>query len=265
VFSLVEEDQNVTPWLEHFLAQAFPIGLRVGGVMTFAPFFNSDAISARVKAAFTLALTAMLFGIVPVPNVPLNAMSWLRMGISEAAVGLIMGLSVQIVLEGMQIAGQLAGAQLGFSLAAIIDPQTNIDTPVLSVFHQMIAFLIFLQFDVHHWMLRGVVNSFYYLPTGSAWITWMTTRAFFHMAGAMWVIGVQIAAPILLATMLVDITVGFVSKASPQFPALFIGMSAKSMIGYLVLAASAALWPKFLEGQFAKALGWSEHLLRLAR
>src|SRR5208282_5894381 len=53
-----------------------------------------------------------------------------RMAISEAAVGLMMGLSVQLVFEGMQIAGQLAGAQLGFSLAAIIDPLTNIDTPV---------------------------------------------------------------------------------------------------------------------------------------
>jgi flagellar biosynthesis protein FliR len=54
------------------------------------------------------------------------------------------------------------------------------------------------------------------------------------------------------------------SKASPQLPALFIGISAKSLIGYMVLAASAALWPKLLEGQFTNALGWSEHLLRLA-
>jgi flagellar biosynthetic protein FliR len=80
----------------------------------------------------------------------------------------------------------------------------------------------------------------------------------------MWLIGVQIAAPILIATLLLDIAIGFLSKASPQLPALFIGISAKSLIGYMVLAASAALWPKLLEGQFTNALGWSEHLLRLA-
>jgi len=177
---------------------------------------------------------------------------------------LMMGLSVQLVFEGMQIAGQLAGAQLGFSLAAIIDPLTNIDTPVLSVFHQTVAMLIFLQLNVHHWLLRGIVKSFDYLPVGTAMVTLPTLQELFRAAGAMWLIGVQIAAPILIATLLLDIAIGFLSKASPQLPALFIGISAKSLIGYMVLAASAALWPKLLEGQFTNALGWSEHLLRLA-
>jgi flagellar biosynthetic protein FliR len=254
----------LSPWLEHFLAHAFPIFLRVGGVMTFAPLFGSDAVSARVKAGFTLVLTAMLYSVCPVPDVQLGVFSWLRMVISESAVGLIMGLSVQMVIEGMQLAGQFAGAQLGFSLAAIIDPQTNIETPVLSVFHQMIALLIFLQLDVHHWMLRAVAKSFDYLPVGSAVVSLTTTQGFFRAAGAMWVIGVQVAAPILLATMLVDVTVGFLNKASPQFPAMLIGISAKSMVGYTVLAASAALWPTLLEKQFGIALGLTEGLLRLS-
>ncbi|MGA2509711.1 MAG: flagellar biosynthetic protein FliR [Candidatus Acidiferrales bacterium] len=254
----------MSPLLEHFLLHALPIGLRAGGIMTFAPFFGSDAIPARVKAGFTLVLTAMLYGICPVPEMQLSISGWTRMAVSEAAVGLMMGLSVQLVFEGMQIAGQLAGAQLGFSLAAIIDPLTNIDTPVLSVFHQTVAMLIFLQLNVHHWLLRGIVKSFDYLPVGTAMVTLPTLQELFRAAGAMWLIGVQIAAPILIATLLLDIAIGFLSKASPQLPALFIGISAKSLIGYMVLAASAALWPKLLEGQFTNALGWSEHLLRLA-
>lgn len=251
-------------WLEHVLAHAVPIGLRTGGLMTFAPFLGDDAVPARVKAGFTLVLTAMLYGVCSVPAFQLDAINWTRIVISEAAVGLLMGLSVRVVLEGMQIAGQLAGAQLGFSLAAIIDPQTNIETPVLAVFHQMIALLIFLQLDVHHWILRAIAKSFEYLPVGAAMITLATVRELVRAAGGMWLIGVQIAAPILLATMLVDVTVGFLSKASPQLPALFIGISMKSLIGYLVLAVAAALWPRLLEGQFMNALGWSERMLHLA-
>jgi len=246
------------------LAHALPVGLRAGGLMTFAPFLGDDAIPARVKAGFAIVLTAMLYGVCPVPDFQLNAINWTRIVISEAGVGLLMGLSVRLILEGMQIAGQLAGAQLGFSLAAIIDPQTNIDTPVLAVFHQMIALLIFLQLDVHHWMLRAIVKSFDYLPVGTAVITRATVEQLVHAAAGMWLIGVQVAAPILLATMLVDVTVGFLSKASPQLPALFIGISAKSVIGYVVLAAAAALWPRILEGQFTNALGWSERMLHLA-
>jgi len=232
--------------------------------MTFAPFFGSEAVPARVKAGFTLVLTVMLYGIVPVPAVPLGLSNWAGVVLSEAAVGLMMGLSVQLVLEGVSLAGQLAGAQLGFSLAAIIDPQTNIETPVLNIFHQMIALLIFLQLDVHHWMLRSLVASFGYLPVGTGLITLATTRGLFREAGAMWLIGVQMAAPILLATILIDVTIGFLSKASPQLPAMFIGISAKSLIGYVVLGASVALWPNLLEKQFTNAMGWSERLLHLA-
>ncbi len=165
------------------------------------------------------------------------------MVLSEAVSGLLMGLSVQIVLEGAQLAGQLAGAQLGFSLAAIIDPQTNIETPVLTIFYQMIALLIFLQLDVHHWILRAVVKSFAYFPVGTGVLTLRAARELLRAAGAMWLIGVQIAAPILLATMVIDVTIGFLSKASPQLPAMFIGISAKSLAGYALLAASVGLWP----------------------
>jgi flagellar biosynthetic protein FliR len=254
----------LSPLLTHILMHALPIGLRAGGVMTFAPFFGSDAIPARVKAGFTLVLTAMLYGVCPVPEMQLTTFGWARMALSEAVVGLMMGLSVQLIFEGMQLAGQLAGAQLGFSLAAIIDPVTNIDTPVLAVFHQTVAMLIFLQLNVHHWLLRGIVRSFDYLPVGSAVVTLVTVRELFRISGAMWLIGVQIAAPILIATLLLDVAIGFLSKASPQLPALLIGISAKSLIGYVVLAASAALWPKLLEGQFTNALGWGERLLHLA-
>jgi flagellar biosynthetic protein FliR len=253
----------MNPLLEHILGHALPIGLRAGGMFTFAPFFSSEAIPARVKAGFTIVLTAMLYGVVAVPEIPLGVDSWVRMVLSEAAIGLMMGLSVQLVMEGVQLAGQLAGTQLGFSLAAIIDPQTNIETPVLNIFYQTIALLIFLQLDVHHWMIRAVVKSFEYLPVGMTFGTAIGTRDLMRAAGGMWLIGVQIAAPVLLATMLVDVTVGFLSKASPQLPAMLIGISVKSLIGYTVLAASVVLWPGILEHQFANALGWTERLLHL--
>jgi flagellar biosynthesis protein FliR len=80
----------------------------------------------------------------------------------------------------------------------------------------------------------------------------------------MWLLGVQIAAPVLLATLLIDVTAGFLNKASPQFPALFVGISAKSLVGYVLLAASLGLWPALLENRFVQALTWMERLLRLA-
>ena len=175
----------MSPLLTHILAHALPIGVRVAGVLTFAPFFGNDALPARVKAGLVVVLTAMLYSVCPVPDLPWSVSGVLRLVLGEAAVGLLMGLSVQLVLEGAQIAGQLAGAQLGFSLAAIIDPLTNIETPVLATFYQTVALLIFLQLDVHHALLRAVVRSFAYFPAGSALVGLAAARGLLRVAAGM--------------------------------------------------------------------------------
>lgn len=233
--------------------------------MTFAPFFGNDAVPPSVKAIFTIVLTAVLYSAAPLVQVPMTIASWTRLVASEAFVGLMMGLAVHLVFEGVQVAGQLTGMQLGFSLASVIDPITNIETPVISTFYQLFALLIFLQLNVHHWLLKMLVKSFTYVPVGTGVATLLATKELFRFAGAMWLIGVQIAAPIVLATILIDVTVGFVSKASPQLPAMLIGISIKNLMGYGVMAGAAILWPSLLEKEFTRAMGWTEQLLRLAR
>jgi flagellar biosynthetic protein FliR len=254
----------VPPFAAAILTRAMPIGLRAGGMMTFAPFFGSDVIPPSIKAIFTMVLTAILYGVVPAAPISTTAANWIQVAASEAFIGLMMGLAVQLVFEGVQIAGQLTGMQLGFSLARLIDPMTNIETPVITILYQMFALLIFLQLNVHHWLLRILVRSFTYVPVGSGVANLLVTRELLRFVGAMWLIGVQIAAPVVFATILVDVTVGFVSKASPQLPAMVLGISIKNLMGYGIMAGAAILWPSLLEREFTRAMGWTEHLLRLA-
>jgi flagellar biosynthetic protein FliR len=251
--------------LEHFLYHAMPIGLRVAGLMSFAPFLGDIAVPSRIKAVFTIVLTALLYPVSVVPQFALTPWGWARLAMGEITIGLGLGLCMQFVFEGVQLAGQLAGFQLPFSLVNVIDPQTNVDTPVLSVFHQLLALLLFLRLDVHHWILRGLAKSFAYMPIGKVVISEAAMKVLFRDATAMWLVGVQIAAPILLATMLIDVTVGFLSKASPQLPAILLSIPLKSLVGYVVLALAVGLWPSILEKQFALALGWSENMLHLAQ
>ena len=81
----------------------------------------------------------------------------------------------------------------------------------------------------------------------------------------MLVIAVQIAAPALMATLLADITLGLIGKASPQLPVLFMGLSVKALVGFLVLAGSLRYWPVLMDRYFLRALQTMEHLLHLAR
>ncbi len=250
--------------LLRWLAQVAPVALRVGGLLTFTPFLGDRAIPNRVKAGLLIVLTILLVPVTPVRPVLVGPVEWVRMVLGEWLVGMLMALSLAAVFEGMQFAGQLSGIQLGLSLATLFDPTSDADSPALSVFYNLITLLIFLQLDIHHWLLRALSRSFDYLPVGSLVANQLVTRELVRVVGSLFVLGIQIAAPVLLVTMMIDLVMGFLSKASPQLPVLLLGIPVKTLTGYALLMAAMTLWPGILERRFAFAIGAAERMLHLA-
>jgi len=250
---------------EELLAAAVFTGARVSGLMVFCPFLGSNAIPIPVKAGLTLLLTFLLHPLHGPQQLGLTSWQWTQVALNEAMVGLVLGLVANFLFEAALLAGQILGVQIGYSLANVFDPQTQADTPVLSEFHQMAALLIFLQLDVHHWLLRSLVRSFAYLPPGGVLPTLAAASGLAHAAGGIFLAGVQIAAPSLVATLVADMALGFLGKASPQLPVLFIGIAVKNLVGLTVLLAAMAYWPRMFAQQFAQAIRVGERLLHVAR
>jgi flagellar biosynthetic protein FliR len=249
--------------LEAVLAAALFIGLRISGLVLFAPGLSNSAVPARTKAAFVVLGVVLLWPVVPVPHIRVTALGWTGIALNELLIGIIVGLLLNFIFDAAQFAGQILGMQMGFSLATMIDPQSQADSVVLSVFYQTIVLLIFFALDVHHWALRALVSSFYYLPAGQSVLTAGRVESLLHTAAAIWVLGLQIAAPALIATVIADFALAFIGKASPQLPVLFVGLSVKSVLGMLVTISAMAAWPRFFSVQFANAIRWSERTLHL--
>jgi flagellar biosynthetic protein FliR len=195
----------------------------------------------------------------------LDALGWARVVAGEAVIGIAMGVLLQISFEAAQFAGQIFGMQSGFSLVTLLDPQTQADSPSLSVFMHVIALLLFIQLNVHHWALRGVAASFSYVPPGSLVNMKLLAGGTLQAAGGLWLAGLQIAGPVLAATLLVDVALGFIGKAAPQLPATFVGLPVKSIIGLMVMGFAARSWPSLFEHQFTLAISGTEKLLHLAK
>src|SRR5689334_20761792 len=100
--------------LQHVVAKAVPVGLRVAALLTFAPFLGSIAIPVRFKAVLTALLTALLYPVCQVPDALASPAQWTRIALGEIVLGLAMGLVVQLVLEAAQLAGQIIGFQFAF-------------------------------------------------------------------------------------------------------------------------------------------------------
>jgi len=241
------------------------VGMRVSGLLMFAPFLGGSGVPLRIKSGLALVLTLCLYPTYGSRMPESSIANVVPLSLSEIAIGALLGLSLNFVFDAAQMAGQSMGLQVGFSLVNVIDPQSQVETPVLATLHQLIVLLIFLQLDVHHWLLRGLANSFEYLPVSTFHLSGAAVEGLLHAAGGILLAGVQIAAPVLLATMAADITLGFIAKASQQLQVLFVGLSVKTVIAMLVWMAALRFWPAIFERYFARGIALGEQLLQLSR
>ena len=251
--------------LERTVATWMIAGSRVTGLLVVAPFIGSAGIPVRVKAGFAFLLTLFLVPLITPPTPAFRPLAMVVVLLGEFAAGLLLGLAFQVFFEAGQIAGQICGVQLGYSLASIINPDNSqADSGVLATFYDLMILLLFIQLGVPHWVLRGLARSFEYLPPGQISLSWPAISAVFKFFAGMWVAGLQIAAPVLVASLFADIALGFLGKASPQLPVLFVGISLKNLLGITLLCGAIAYWPRFFDARFEKALDASERILKLA-
>src|SRR5882724_12392866 len=217
--------------LTDLLTGPLVVGARISGLMVFAPFFGNGAVPVRIKAILTIGITAVLYPVYAARVGVVTLMQWPGVVARELVLGIAIGLAANFVFEAAQMAGQILGVQMGYSLINILDPQTQVDTTVVAVFHQMVAFLLFLQLDVHQWCLRAIAHSFEYLSPGAVNMGRGLTTELFHGIAGVFETGLQIAAPVMAATLVADVILGFLGKASPQMPLMLLGPALKSMLG----------------------------------
>jgi flagellar biosynthetic protein FliR len=244
----------------HFL-QAFALTLiRVSGMVAFAPFFSSTALPLRTKAVFVGVVAYLLAPLVAA--LPLAQVSLTFSGIlGELAVGLVYGLSLSLLTEMMLFAGQVAGMQFSFSAVNLMDPTSSIQTPLLGDLFQLMGTLVVITSGLDRILLASLVRSFRAVPLGSYALAPPSAMAVVHAAGGVFLAGLELAAPILAATMLVEVAISLFGKLSPQLPVMSLTVPVKTLTGFVLLTGSLALWPRFIEARFAALLDLAERLI----
>jgi flagellar biosynthetic protein FliR len=234
--------------------------VRVSGMVAFAPFFSSSALPLRAKAVFVLAVAYLLAPLVSgMPQAHLTLSFPALVG--EVSVGLVYGLTLALLNEMLLFAGQLAGLQFSFSLVNLLDPASAIQTPLLGELFQLAGTLVVLAAGLDRILLASMVRSFRVAPLGSYALGPSSAGEIVRASGGIFLAGVELAAPVLGATLLVEVAVALLGKLSPQLPVMAMTVPLKTLTGFAILTGSLALWPLFIEARFAGLLDLAEHLL----
>jgi flagellar biosynthetic protein FliR len=85
--------------------------------------------------------------------------------------------------------------------------------------------------------------------------------AIVHAASGIFLAAVELAAPVLAATMLVEVAISLLGKLSPSLPVMSLTVPVKTLTGFVLLIGSMALWPRFIEARFAGLLDLAERLI----
>jgi flagellar biosynthesis protein FliR len=250
---------NELQWTNFLIAMTLVL-VRVSGMVAFAPFFSSTALTLRTKAVFVGAvawLLAPLVATLPNAHVSLGFSSLL----GELAVGLVYGLTLTLLNEMLLFAGQIVGVQFSFSMVNLLDPTSSIQTPLLGDAFQLMGTLVLIGAGLDRILLASMVRSFHTAPLGTFTLLPVTALAIVRAAGGIFLAALELAAPVLAATMLVEIAVSLLGKLSPQLPVMNLTVPLKTLTGFALLTGSLALWPRFIEARFAALLDMAEKLI----
>ena len=249
----------MTDWVSFLSAMTLAM-VRLSGVVVFAPFLSSSALPTRTKAVF-VGLVALL--IAPLVAALPNAQTTISCSgiVGELAVGLVYGLSLALMNEMLLFAGQIAGLQFSFSLVNLMDPASAIQTPLMGELFQLMGTLVLIKAGLDRILLASVIRSFRVAPLGSYTLAAPVAESIVRAAGGIFLAALELAAPLLAATMLVEIAVALLGKLSPQLPVMSMTVPLKTLVGFSILIGSLALWPRFIEARFSGLLDMAERLI----
>jgi flagellar biosynthetic protein FliR len=118
--------------VERFYTFLWPM-LRISALMMSAPIFSLRALNVRMRVLLAAALTWMVYPLYTWPALdPVSGAGMVEV-FNQISIGLIMGLSLQVITAAIVLAGQSVSTAMGLSIASLIDPNFG-NIPLISQF-----------------------------------------------------------------------------------------------------------------------------------
>lgn len=216
---------------------------RLAGI-AFSPIYSTRNLPTAWKAAFALFITflAWQFGLADLYQAPGSMGQYIIVLLGEVLVGLVIAMTAQIFFAAVQLAGEVLDTQMGFGIMNVLDPLSGTQAPLLGNFKYILAILVFLEVNGHHYLLQALFDSYKSVPLGQ--FSWHGGEIahLIRLFGNLFVIGMKLAFPIMGTLLFTDIILGIMSRTVPQMNIFMVGMPIKVIIGFGVMLAIIPLY-----------------------
>jgi len=238
---------------------------RMAAMIGALPIFTSSQAATRLRLGLAIMISLLLF---PMLDISLTEQQTTTIGlglvvVQEALLGLLMGFVIQLLFFAVQFGGTIVGYQMGFAAANILDPQHQQQIPLLSQFQNVFAILLFLALDVHHMLIRVMVHSYELLPPGAFDFSGGAIPFVMELTGEMFVLGLQIIAPVMVALMLSMFILGIMSRVFSQLQVFLLSFPINIGMALIIIGLSMEMVLSLMENEFQALQERLLHMLQL--
>ncbi len=255
------------PVLTPDLIEAFIlVFIRVSSIILMIPVFGDTVVPSLVKWSLSLLIALMLFplvrsGIGPLGNLGVFPLA-LRIG-GELLIGISIGFTARFIFAGIQMGGELLGFQMGFSIASVIDPTSNVQVSVVSEFMYMISLLLFLGVDAHHIIISAISESYQVLSPLSVHYSGEFTQVMLRLSQEVFMIAVKISAPVMAVLLFTNVALGVVARTVPQINIFIVSFPLQISVGLLFVGLTAPVFAQLVQRLFFGLAGKIGLLMRI--
>jgi len=235
---------------ESFLVSRFMIFTlvlsRTSGLILSAPIFSSVGIPRQVRALLAVAMALLVTPVYLGTSLPpiTNLVEYGRLLANEVLLGLLLGLGVNILFSGTQVAGQVISQMSGLSLADVASPGFDENQSVFSQLFYFVTLAVFIAIGGHRILTEALLDTFAWAPPGHAALGGSFVDVLCSIMTQSFVLGVRAAAPVVTVLLLSTLLLGLITRTMPQINIIAVGFGLNSLLtlGLLSVTLGAVAW-----------------------
>ncbi|MCB9728908.1 MAG: flagellar biosynthetic protein FliR [Deltaproteobacteria bacterium] len=218
-----------------YVLGAMLLMLRVLGAVWWAPSLGENQAPMQLRVGFALVVALVLdLGLgglfIALPTTPLTLA--LLVG-RELLLGLALGFAISLVLTAVESAGSLAALSMGLSFNVFVDPTSGNESLALGGLLRTAAALLFVILGGPNVMLLTVFEHLRHVPPGQLTMAIPTAQTLAFQFGNLATTALSLAAPVVIATLVLNIAMAFVTRVVPAANLFAIGVGAMLLAGLL--------------------------------
>lgn len=236
----------------------FLVFARIGSAAMLLPGFGEQSVLPRLRLLLALALSLLLAPALAaqLPPIPATPLALAGLLVREILAGLLIGLAARFCLAAVHVGGSLIASQSGLAAAALFDPNEAIQSTVPASFLTTAALALLFAADFHHLLLRAVAASYAILPAGTGVDPSDGGELLIRLGAQAIAVGVQIAAPMLVSGLIVNVALGALGRMVPALPVLSLALPAQLILALLVLQLSMPAALSLFSDALVRDLAW---------